>query len=87
MAGGPERCWAAWLPAGVRRGGPVLCLVGCRMSVWVAGFLGAGLDVGVVPGRVWVDLAASTGADGFRVTRRRARYPRPRLPITTAAAW
>jgi hypothetical protein len=55
-------------------------LVGWRVS-WVR----AGCRM--VRGRVWAGRAASAGADGFPVTRRLARCPSPRRPITSAAAW
>src|SRR5208337_3340594 len=42
---------------------------------------------GGVRGRAWAGRAASAGAVWFPVARRLARWPRPRRPITSAAAW
>jgi hypothetical protein len=87
LSGGPGRCWPAWLPAVVRWGVLVLVPGGCRGPRGAAGFLGAGLAAGWVRGRAWAGRAASSGAGWFPLARRLARWPSPRLPITSAAAW
>ena len=60
---------------------------GCRGPCGVAGFLGAGRAARVVRGRAWAGRAASAGAVWFPVARRLARWPSPRRPVTSAAAW
>jgi hypothetical protein len=61
---------------------------GCRGPRGVAGFLGAGRAAGVVVrGRAWAGRAASSGAVWFPAARRLARWPSPRRPVTSAAAW
>ena len=86
-AGGPVRCWAAWLPAVVRWGCLVLVPGGCRGPRGVAGFLGAGAAAGGCRGRAGAGRAASSGAGRFPFARRPARWPSPRRPSTSAAAW
>ncbi len=60
---------------------------GCRGPRGVAGFLGAGLAAGWCRGRAGAGRAASSGAGRFPFARRPARWPSPRRPSTSAAAW
>ena len=53
----------------------------------MAGFLGAVLAAGLVRVRAWAGRAASSGAVRFPLARVLARWPSPRLPVTSAAAW
>ena len=85
--GARERSWVAWLPAVVRWGGPVLSPGGCRWPRGAAGFLFEGLATGGFRVRAWAGRIASAGAVRFPFTRVLARWPCPRLPITSAAAW
>ena len=56
-------------------------LVGWRVS-WVRAWL-----PGWSRGRAWAGRAASSGAERFPVARLLARWPSPRRPSTSAAAW
>jgi hypothetical protein len=83
LAGARERSSGAWVPAVVLWGVPVLPRGGCRVPRGAAGFLGAALATGCFRGRAWAGRAASSGAARFPVARTLARWPWPRLPMTS----
>jgi hypothetical protein len=84
-----------WLPGSVAA---VRSLLVCRGPLRLDSFVGAFPVTGWFFFRIWGDLCASAGAGRFPVpglvagaaapvVRRLARWPSPRLPITSAAAW
>jgi hypothetical protein len=93
LVGGPERSWVVWSPGDARLAARVLrrgC--GCPRAVRSLGFLVRcpARPAAAGAGRTAESVALSRPSSGGRkshLSRRRARWPSERLPMTTADAW